>query len=82
MGPGMMAQRGMGMGMGNQAGMMGGPGTGRDYMTTFHDLLNAHQQIKRTYSPTTKGITSETWSDNPQVAVLIQKHVAEMKRLM
>ena len=74
MGPGMRGQMGPGM-MG--MGMMGGNAT-MDERRDLHDLFSNHEKIKRTVTNLPDGIRTVTESDDPQVAVTIKKHVAEM----
>ena len=74
MGPGMRGQMGPGM-MG--MGMMGGNAT-MDERRDLHDLFSNHDKIKRTVTNLPDGIRTVTESDDPQVAVTIKKHVAEM----
>ena len=74
MGPGMRGQMGPGM-MG--MGMMGGNAT-MDERRDLHDLFSNHNKIKRTVTSLPDGIRTVTESDDPQVAVTIKKHVAEM----
>ena len=80
MGAGMHGQTGPGMmGMGMGPGMMGGSAT-MDERRDIHDLFFNHDQIKRTVTNLPDGIRTITESDNPQVAGVIKKHVAEMGR--
>jgi hypothetical protein len=68
MGPGMM---------GMSPGMMGGSaamGERRD----IHDLFFNHDRIRRTVTNLPDGIRTVTESDDPQVAEVIKRHVAEM----
>ena len=74
MGPGMRGQMGPGM-MG--MGMMGGNAT-MDERRDLHDMFSNHDKIKRTVTNLPDGIRTVTESDDPQVAVTIKKHVAEM----
>ena len=74
MGPGMRGQMGPGM-MG--MGTMGGNAT-MDERRDLHDLFSNHDKIKRTVTNLPDGIRTVTESDDPQVAVTIKKHVAEM----
>ena len=76
MGPGMRGQMGPGM-MGMGPGMMGGNAT-MDERRDLHDLFSNHDKIKRTVTNLPDGIRTVTESDDPQVAVTIKKHVAEM----
>jgi len=45
---------------------------------TFHSLLNSHQAIRRSVTPRSDGVETQTESDDPAVAVSIQQHVAAM----
>ena len=77
MGPGMM---GMGPGkMGMGSGMMGmqGSATPAEH-GDIRDLFLNHDQIKRTVTNLPDGIRTVTESDDPQVAAVIKKHVADM----
>jgi riboflavin biosynthesis pyrimidine reductase len=74
MGPGMRGQMGGGM-MG--MGMMGGNAT-MDERRDLHDLFSNHEKIKRTVTNLPDGIRTVTESDDPQLAEVIKKHVAEM----
>jgi hypothetical protein len=76
MGPGMRGGMGPGM-MGMSPGMMGGSaamGERRD----IHDLFFNHDRIRRTVTNLPDGIRTVTESDDPQVAEVIKRHVAEM----
>lgn len=76
-----LGQPGPGLRMGQS--MMDGMGPGcKRYRRTFQALLHAHEQIERKVTPTEMGITSETWSEDPDITKLIQQHVAEMQELM
>jgi hypothetical protein len=46
----------------------------------FHYLLQNHDQIRREVQNTTDGVTTSTESDNPEIAVKIQEHVAAMAK--
>jgi hypothetical protein len=88
MGPGMMQHlgRGMGPGMGPGSGQRMGPGMmamGHDsatmaQMRDIHTLFAGHDRIKRTVTNLPDGIRTVTESDDPEIAALIKKHVAEM----
>ena len=78
MGPGMM---GMGPGMmGMRPGMIGGrpDSATRAQLGDIHALLANHDRIKRTVTNLPDGIRTVTESDDPQIAALIKKHVAQM----
>lgn len=72
---GMHGQMGPGMMMG--MGMMGGNAT-MDERRDLHDLFSNHEKIKRTVTNLPDGIRTVTESDDPQLAEVIKKHVAEM----
>lgn len=73
---------------------MAQPGRGRGFMgkgpagdpafmadrELFHQLLRHRDAIRRKVTKTEHGIETLTESDDPEVAVLIQKHVASMKK--
>ena len=46
----------------------------------FHSLLEDHQQIRRTVTKRDDGVETVTESDDPNVALAIQGHVAAMQR--
>jgi hypothetical protein len=84
MGPGMMrhmgreSNSGMGPGMmGMGPGMMGGSATMGE-RSDIHDLFFNHDRIKRTVTNLPNGIRTVTESDDPQLAEVIKRHVAEM----
>lgn len=60
-------------------GMMGNPGMGNDAQI-IHQLFANHDKIHRTVKQLPNGIQSITESDDPQIAALIQAHVASMYR--
>lgn len=72
MGPGMRG--GMGMGM---MGMNHGTATPSEH-AGIRDLFLNHDRIKRTVTNLADGIRTSTESDDPQVAAVIKKHVADM----
>ncbi len=79
MGPAMRGQMGPG-GMGMGPGMMGmtqGTAT-MDEHRDIQDLVFSHDRIKRTVTNLPNGIRTVTESDDPRVAAVIKKHVAEM----
>jgi len=76
MGPGMRGGMGPGM-MGMGPGMMGGTATTGE-RGDIHDLFLNHDRIKRTVTNLPDGIRTVTESDDPQVAAVIKRHVAEM----
>lgn len=84
MGPGMMrglGPSGMGPGtMGMGPGMMGGAHDSATMaqLRDIHAMLINHDRIKRTVTDLPNGIRTVTESDDPQVAALIKKHVAQM----
>ena len=49
-------------------------------MGTIHELMIRHEQITRTVTNLPDGIRATTESDDPEVAKLIKKHVAEMNQ--
>jgi hypothetical protein len=74
--------RGMGHGMGPgmtgmSPGMMGGSATMGE-RRDIHDLFFNHDRITRTVTNLPDGIRTVTESDDPQVAEVIKRHVAEM----
>jgi hypothetical protein len=80
MGPGMHGRMGPGMGpgmMGMGPGMMGGSATTGE-RSDIHDLFRDHDRIKRTVTNLPDGIRTVTESDDPQVAAVIKRHVADM----
>lgn len=85
MGPGMMQHMHRGSRPGMGPGMMG-PGmmgmnndaTTMAQLGDIHALLVNHDRVKRTVTNLSDGIRTVTESDDPQVAALIKKHVAEM----
>jgi hypothetical protein len=79
MGPGMRGQMGSGM-MGMGPGMMGmnhGSATMAEH-NDIRELLFNHDRIKRTVTNLPNGIRTVTESDDPQIAEVIKKHVADM----
>ncbi len=74
MGPGMMRHGGMGPGM---MGMNHGSATTAEH-SDIRELFFNHDRIKRTVTNLPDGIRTVTESDDPQVAEVIKKHVAEM----
>jgi hypothetical protein len=85
MGPGMMRGMGPGAAPGSH-GPMGGPMAGgvqhddafADDMQLVRGMLFSHDRIKRTVTNLPDGIRTVTESDDPQVAQVIQTHVASM----
>ncbi|KAI8464877.1 MAG: hypothetical protein J3K34DRAFT_438853 [Monoraphidium minutum] len=73
---GMMRGMGGGMGMG-----MGGGGMA-DEMRVWMALLTNHQKVSRWSRATSYGAEASTTSSDPQIAALIQDHVAQMKALL
>ncbi len=63
--------------MGRFRGGMGDANMRRDAQT-IHQLFTNYRQIHRTVQEIPNGIRSVTESDTPQVAALIQSHVAKM----
>jgi len=55
------------------------PGTVAYDRDVFQTLLGNHELIRREYREIERGIESTTESDNPDIAELIQDHVAAMK---
>jgi hypothetical protein len=55
------------------------PGTVAYDRDVFQTLLGNHELIRREFREIADGIESVTESDNPEVAALIQDHVAAMK---
>lgn len=47
--------------------------------SVFHDLLENHAAIRRTVHEIPGGVVAVTESDDPQVAALLQDHIASMK---
>jgi hypothetical protein len=87
MGPGMMHRMGSGMHGRMGPGMMGmGPGmmgmshgsASASEMADIHDLFLDHDRIRRTVTNLPDGIRTLTESDDPQIAEVIKRHVAEM----
>lgn len=78
MGQDMRGQKGHGM-MGKGPGMMGmhGNATAGEH-GDIRDLFFNHDRIKRTVTNLPDGIRTVTESDNPRVAEIIKRHVAEM----
>jgi uncharacterized protein len=67
-------------GNGARAGR-GGPGPDATFLADreiFHSLLEDHQQIQRTVTKRPDGVETLTESDDPNVALAIQGHVAAM----
>jgi hypothetical protein len=80
MGPGMHGQMGPGMRGQMGSGMMGmnhGSATASEH-NDIRELFFNHDRIKRTVTNLPNGIRTVTESDDPQVAEVIKKHVAEM----
>jgi hypothetical protein len=79
MGPGMHGRMGRGMmGMGSgMMGMHGGTATAGEH-SDIHTLFSDHDRIKRTVTNLPDGIRTVTESDDPQLAEVIKRHVAEM----
>ena len=61
-------------------GMMGGGmmGNSSQDMQIVHQLFAYHDQIRRSVEEIPGGVQTVTESDNPEVAALIQQHVASM----
>ena len=79
MGPGMRGQMGPSM-MGMGPGMMGmnhGSATASEH-TDIRELFFNHDRIKRTVTNLPDGIRTVTESDDPRIAEVIKRHVAEM----
>lgn len=72
MGPGMRGQMGSGM-----MGMNHGSATASEH-NDIRELFFNHDRINRTVTNLPNGIRTVTESDDPQVAEVIKKHVAEM----
>jgi hypothetical protein len=70
----------MGMGPGNMMGMMGMAHDERTQaqLQIIHTMFINHDRIKRTVENLPNGIRTVTESDDPALADLIKKHVAEM----
>jgi len=66
----------MGMGPG-MMGMHGGSATAGEH-SDIRELFFNHDRIKRTVTNLPNGIRTVTESDDPQLAEVIKKHVAEM----
>lgn len=80
-GPG-MGRQGMGPGMGRGAGM-GGHATGLDAATgpemqDIRAMFMNNQSIRRTVENLPNGIRTVTESDDPRLADVLRRHVAEM----
>lgn len=54
------------------AGMM-------EHMQVIHELLEAHERIRREVEDVDSGIRARTTSSDPELAELIRTHVAQMK---
>jgi hypothetical protein len=67
--------------MSHPPGMVGHSGMSHDAQM-IHQLFANHTQIHRTVKQLPTGIQAVTESDNPQVAALIQAHVASMYQRM
>lgn len=85
MGPGMMQQMHRGSSPGMGRGMMGPGMMGMNHdaatmaqLGDIHALLANHDRVKRTVTNLPDGIRTITESDDPEIAALIKKHVAEM----
>jgi hypothetical protein len=79
MGPGMRGRMGPGM-MGMGPGMMGmshGSATASEH-NDIRALFSDHDRIKRTVTNLPDGIRTVTESDDPRLAQVIKRHVAEM----
>lgn len=70
---GMMEKGAMGMGPGGGMGAMGGD------MRTIRGLLARHEAIERRVEDIPGGVRTWTTSEDPQVALLIRRHVREMQ---
>ncbi len=69
------------MGSGGMGPGMMGEGRGAATMAQLgdiHALLTNHDRVKRTVTNLPNGIRTVTESDDPEIATLIKKHVAEM----
>jgi hypothetical protein len=51
-------------------------------MATIHNLVNRRDDIERNVIDTTNGVTTYTWSEDPQVEDWIKTHVATMTALV
>lgn len=67
----------MGSGMMN-GGMMGNSPADRHDMATVMKLFANHEKLRRTVYSVPNGVRTVTESDNPEVAALLQAHVAAM----
>lgn len=74
---GMMQDRGTGMHGSMHGGMQHDEASATD-MGQVHQLLENHDQIRRTVTHLPNGIRTVTESDDPKVAQTIQAHVASM----
>ena len=55
------------------------PGTLAYDRGVFHDLLQDHDKIRRTYTEVEGGVEARTESDDPRIAGLLKDHVMAMK---
>ena len=76
--PDMMAQHEKMMGMGRGMMRMGQDSSTMAEMGVIHELVVNHDRIKRTVTNLPDGIRTVTESDDPQIAKLINDHVASM----
>lgn len=72
-GMGMMENGAMGMRPGGGMGAMGGD------MRTIRGLLTRHEAIERRVEDIPGGVRTWTTSEDPEVAMLIRRHVREMR---
>jgi hypothetical protein len=80
-GPSGAGQRGAGQGGAGQRGAgRGGNAAMQADRDLFHELLTHRAEIRRRVKPIDGGVETLTESDNPAVAVVIQKHVGSMKK--
>lgn len=66
------AQQGKGRGPGHE-------GTGDDFRGVIHSLFAAHEKVERSVEKTEKGYKATTTSRDPEIAAMLQTHVAQMK---
>ena len=60
----------------------GGTTSRREMMKLIHKLIDSHEDIQRDYHETDDGVESYTYSEDPEKAEWIKRHVEQMTELM
>lgn len=66
----------------NNPALRWGGGHGGGIMPAIHNLVSRRDDIERTVTDTTNGVTTYTWSEDPQVEEWIKTHAATMTALV